>query len=81
MEMGDKKTPYQPKYEPIRCDVSGKLFRALSVRECHDEAVIRRYGVGGKCNVSLWVCRKCKHAIHYQFHGGLGCELDKRVPS
>lgn len=76
MGMGDKKeTPYRPKYEPVRCDVTGKMFHYSSVRKCRDEAVIRRYGVGGEANVCVWVCMKCKHAIHYKLHGGVGCGL------
>lgn len=63
----------------IRCDVTGKVFYPSSVRKCLDGAVIKRYGVGGVANVSVYVCAKCKHAIHYKWHGGLGCELERSV--
>ena len=79
MGMGDVKLPYEPPRKPIRCDVSGKIFTASMVRKCHEEAVVRRYGTGGEANVSVWICRKCKHAIHYKFHGGLGCELERKL--
>jgi len=65
--------------EPVRCDVTGKYFYPSSVRKCRDAAVIKRYGVGGEANVSVYVCRNCKHAIKYKFHGGLGCELERSV--
>lgn len=81
MGMGDKKIPYRPDSRPVRCDVSGKVFYHGCVRECHDEAVTRRYGVGGVAHVSIWVCRRCRHAIVNPFHGGIGCdhELDRSV--
>ena len=77
MGQGDKKTPYRPSYEPVRCDVTGKMFRSSMVRKCRDEAVVKRYGVGGEVNVCMWVCAKCKHAVRYEFHGGISCGLDK----
>ena len=80
--MGDKykeKTPYKPHTEPVRCDVSGRVFSSSLVRKCRDSAVISQYGVGGEANVSIWICRKCKHAIAYKLHGGLGCELEQQV--
>ena len=79
MGMGDIKRPYKPTYGKVRCDVSGYMFSPISVRECKDPNVIKRYGTGGKANVCVWVCAKCKHAVRYQFHGGLGCELDRNV--
>lgn len=60
----------------VRCDISGKMFHPSSTRRCLDGAVVRKYGTGGIVNVSVWVCNKCHHAIHYKFHGGLGCELE-----
>ena len=79
MGMGDQfkqKLPYSPVGKPIRCDISGIYFHPCAIRECHDEAVARRYGVGGTAHVSIWVCRKCRHKIEYKYHGGVGCELD-----
>ena len=63
----------------VRCDISGKMFHPSSTRRCLDGAVIRKYGTGGIVNVSVWVCNKCHHAIHYKFHGGLGCELERKL--
>ena len=77
---GDKKIPYRPDSKPVRCDISGKTFYHGAIRECRDEAVTRRYGVGGVAHVSVWVCRKCRHAIQYKYHGGLGCELETGIP-
>lgn len=79
MGMGDKKIPYQPSSKPVRCDVSQKMFYHGCVRKCRDEAVTRRYGVGGEANVSVWVCARCRHAVRYPFHGGLGCELERNI--
>ena len=82
MGMGDRfkqKAPYSPTNGSTRCDVTGKTFSSSLIRKCNDEAVIRRYGTGGVCNVSVWVCTRCKHAIRYKFHGGLGCELDRQL--
>jgi len=62
----------------VRCDVTGYTFPAVSVQECPEPAVIRRYGTGGQADVSIWVCRKCKHAIHYQFFGGIRCGLKEQ---
>ena len=64
---------------PVRCDVSGMYFHPCAIRKCNDAAVIKRYATGGVVNVSVWVCRRCKHAIHYKLHGGLGCEFDRHV--
>ena len=82
MGMGDSlnKIPYRPESKPIRCDITRKQFYHGCVRKCRDEAVVRRYGVGGECNVSVWVCGRCRHAVRYPFHGGLGCELDRPIP-
>jgi len=71
--MGDKKAPYTPSYEPVRDDVIGKMFGAGMVRSCPEPHVIRRYGVGGVANVSVWTCRKCKYVKTYKGHGGVGC--------
>lgn len=79
MGQGDRKPKYTPPYEPVRDDVCGKMFRSDIVRSCPEPHVIKRYGVGGVANVSVWTCKRCKYRIEYKWHGGLGCELDKRV--
>ena len=78
MGYGDslKKTAYQPVGSPIRCDVSGMYFHPCAIRKCPDEAVVRRYGVGGVANVSVWICRKCRNAVIYKYHGGVRCVLE-----
>lgn len=62
----------------IRCDVTGYTFPAVSVQECPSPAVVKKYGVGGKANVCIYVCRKCKHAIPCEFFGGLRCGLKEQ---
>lgn len=73
MGMGDKKAPYTPSYEPVRDDVIGKMFGAGMVRSCPEPHVIKRYGVGGVCNVSVWTCKKCRYVQTYKWHGGVSC--------
>lgn len=62
----------------IRCDVTGYTFPAVCVQECPSPAVVKKYGVGGKANVCIYVCRKCKHAIPCEFFGGLRCGLKEQ---
>ena len=79
MGMGDRKEPFVPVYEAVRDDVLGKRFPPYAVRACPDPAVIKRYATGGVANVSIYVCRKCKHAITFQHHGGVGCGLEREL--
>ena len=60
----------------VRCDVSGYLFARSMVRACHEPNVARRYGRGGTANVSVYVCMRCRNAIHYRYHGGVSCGLE-----
>ena len=73
MGMGDKKIPYEPKYEPVRDDVIGKRFAQSMVRPCPHPKVRERYGVGGVANVSVYTCKKCRFVKTYEYHGGVGC--------
>lgn len=73
MGMGDAPKPFEPYHKAIRCDVTGKMFAECCVRSCPHPKVIDRYGVGGKANVCVYVCRKCKHHIEYKYHGGVNC--------
>lgn len=73
MGMGDQKEPYRPSYAPVRCDVTGKMFPPISVRECPEPHVIKRYGLGGKCNVSVLICKKCKYGKRDDLCDGWGC--------
>lgn len=62
--------------EPIYDDVLGKRFAASLMRVCPHPSVIRKYGVGGKCNVSVYVCRKCRYRKEYELHGGVSCTYE-----
>ena len=83
MGMGDKKKPFEPKEQLVRCDVTLKRFPHYTVRECPDPEMIRKYGTGGIANVCIYVCYKCKYARRYRFHGGIGCSygLEDRISS
>ena len=70
--MGEKK-PLDQKYEPIRDDVNGKLFSPGCVRQCPEPHVIKKFGVGGVANVSVWVCRKCRYHVDMKWFGGVRC--------
>lgn len=61
------------------CSVTGKRFTMSMLRQCRDPAVVKRYGVGGKCLVSYYACQKCRHAVKFEWHGGIACGLEKRV--
>ena len=73
MGMGEPKIPYVPKYDPVRCDVTGKMFTPGAVSECPEPNVIKRYGVGGVAHVCVYVCRRCKYVKTYPFFGGVSC--------
>lgn len=76
MGMGEIKPRFEPKYKPIMDDVLGKEFYAGCMRSCPHPRVIERYGVGGVCNVSVYVCRKCRHHIDEKWFGGVRCGYD-----
>ena len=73
MGMGDRPKQFEPKYEPIRDDVLGKLFTPGAVRSCPEPHVIKRYGTGGVANVSVWTCRKCRFVVNHPMMGGVSC--------
>lgn len=73
MGMGDKPKAFEPSYAPVRCDVSGKMFTPGCVRQCPEPHVIKKFGVGGKANVSVYVCRKCRYVIRHKWMGGVSC--------
>lgn len=72
MGAGDQKVQFTPSYEPILDDVIGKLFSPGCVRSCPHPKVIKRYGVGGKANVSVYTCRKCQY-VEKVMGGGVRC--------
>ena len=57
----------------IKDDVIGRSFDEISVRECKYPAVVKRYGHGGICNVSVYTCKKCKFALRVSFTTALKC--------
>lgn len=61
------------KSDVITEDVKGYEFSTTSVRECKYPAVIKRYGHGGICHVSVYTCMKCKFAVRVPFCGGVKC--------
>ena len=73
MGMGDRKPPYEPKYAPIMDDVLGKMFSPGCVRSCPHPGVVIKYGIGGKANVSVYVCRKCRYVVKHKWMGGVSC--------
>ena len=73
MGAGDKQAPFDPSYEPILDDVIGKMFSPGCVRLCPHPSVINRYGTGGKANVSVYTCRKCRYVVKHEMFGGVSC--------
>ena len=73
MGQGDKPIAYRPFHTRIRDDVIGKEFAACAVRSCPEPHVIKRFGVGGVANVSVWTCRRCKYHTEHPLHFGVGC--------
>ena len=73
MGVGDKPIPFAPSYTPIRDDVIGEMFSPCCVRPCPHPNVISRYGTGGKANVSVYTCRKCRFVIKEKLFGGVRC--------
>ena len=73
MGMGDKKKPQTTQHEPIRDDVIGRRFYYGMVRSCPEPHVIKRFGVGGVANVSVYTCRKCRYHEDMKLFGGVKC--------
>lgn len=61
----------------IKDDVSGQKFDEISVRECKHPSVVRKYGHGGVCNVSVYTCAKCKMSVRVPFCGALTCGYER----
>ena len=73
MGMGDTKPPFRPSNKPIRDDVIGREFAACAVRSCPHPKVIKKYGLGGEANVSVYTCKKCRFHTEFALHAGIGC--------
>ena len=58
-------------YEPIRDDVLGLRFDPVCMKACPHPGLINKYGVGGKANVSVYTCRKCRFVV--KEYGGVKC--------
>jgi hypothetical protein len=71
--MGEKKPAFEPRYEPVRDDVNGKMFSPGAVRSCPEPNVIKRFGTGGVANVSVYTCRKCRYHQDMKWFGGTKC--------
>ena len=78
MGMGDKPKPLEQKYELVRDDVNGKLFYQGCVRSCPEPHVIKRFGIGGVCNVSVYTCRRCTYHINEKWFGGVRCGYEEQ---
>ena len=63
----------------MRDDVTGKEFAPCAVRSCPHPNVIKKYGIGGKANVSVWVCRKCRYHTETKLFGGVGCSYSTEL--
>lgn len=66
--------------ETVRDDVIGREFAPCCVRSCPHPSVIKRYGVGGIANVSIYTCRKCKHCQKHKLHSGVSCNYGSSEP-
>ena len=64
-------------YAPVRDDISGKLYNPCCVRQCPEPHVVKKFGVGGVANVTVYTCRKCKYVITYKWFGGVSCGYEK----
>ena len=73
MGQGDLKPPFQPPLYRIRDDVIGREFADCSVRSCPHPGVIKKYGLGGVANVSVYTCRRCKYHTETEYYFGVGC--------
>ena len=78
MGMGDVPKPFEQKYEPVRDDVNGKLFSPGCVRSCPEPHVIKRFGIGGVANVSVYTCRKCRYHEDTKWFGGVKCIYEQQ---
>ena len=76
MGMGDKPKAFSPHHNTLRDDVIGRAFADCLMRSCPEPHVIKRYGTGGVANVSVYVCRKCRHHIDEKWFGGVRCGYD-----
>jgi len=85
MGQGDKPVRYVPKRETVRDDVLGREFASVCMRSCPHPNVIKKYGVGGVANVSVYTCRKCRYVQKHPLHFGVTCryelELHPGTPS
>ena len=80
MGIGDKKPPLRHNGATIRDDVIGKQFYYGMVRSCPEPHVIRRFGIGGKANVSVYTCRKCRYHEDTKWFGGVKCIYEQQQP-
>ena len=79
--MGDVKPPFRPEHGRVRDDVIGREFAACAMRSCPHPTVIRKFGLGGVANVSVWTCKRCRFHTEFPLHFGIGCNygLDEGI--
>ena len=76
MGMSDKPKAFAPYHKTVRDDVIGRAFDPCLMRRCPHPSVIKKYGVGGIVNTSVYTCRKCRYRKEYELHGGVSCTYD-----
>lgn len=74
MGQGDQKPKYTPSHGTSYDAVLRQYFNDISMRECPNEIVQKRFGVG--CKVSVYVCRKCRYGVKHKLFAGWGCGYD-----
>lgn len=77
MGQGDQKPKYSPAHKPIYDNVLGLSFAECVMRHCPHPEVQKKYGVGGECNVSVYVCQKCQFGVKHKLFAGWGCNYGK----
>lgn len=74
MGMGDKPQTFTIPTAPVFDNVLRVAFAGCAMRPCPHPAVQKKYGMGGECNVSVYVCRGCKFAVRHRLFAGYICD-------
>ena len=77
MGMGDTPQAYRPDHKPVVCAVTRLRFAGCMMRPCPHPTVQQRYGKG--CNVSVYVCKKCRHGERHPLFDGYACTYSKTM--
>lgn len=62
--------------DSVRCHVTGENWYPTLVRPCYHPLIIKKYGYAGKCNVCIYVCRKCQFRQEDKYSGLLRCSYE-----